>query len=71
MIKKTLVSGIHFYQRHLSRFTPECIYKPSCSEYCILAIEKYGVRKGLAKFRERINRCDMNHIEHLGEVDYP
>ena len=71
MIAKLIFWIIKFYQKHLSRFTPQCIYKPSCSEYCILAIKKYGVRQGLSMFFERINRCDMEHIANLGQEDYP
>lgn len=71
MIERIVISQVKFYQKHLSRFTPQCLYVPSCSEYCILAIEKYGLRKGLAKFRERYNRCDMYHLSNLGMEDYP
>jgi putative membrane protein insertion efficiency factor len=62
---------VRFYQKFLSKYTPRCIYVPSCSEYCILAVKKYGVRKGLKKAWERINRCDMAHIHNYGMEDYP
>lgn len=71
MIKQIINCGISFYQRYLSKYTPKCLYTPSCSEYCRLAINKYGVKKGLSMFRERINRCDMNHLSNLGMEDYP
>lgn len=71
MIKQGVIRSIRFYQRYLTQYTPDCIYEPSCSEYCILAIEKYGLKKGLEKFKERINRCDMEHISNLGMKDYP
>ncbi len=70
-MKYLLILVIKFYQKCLSRFTPDCIYEPSCSQYCILAIEKYGVRKGLEKFKVRISRCDMEHIHNYGMIDYP
>jgi len=35
-----------------------CRFVPSCSEYCITAIEKYGVAKGLWRGMKRIARCN-------------
>lgn len=35
-----------------------CKYKPTCSEYAISAIEKYGAIKGGAKAFWRILRCN-------------
>jgi len=35
-----------------------CRFYPSCSEYCIKSIEKYGVVKGLLKGVGRILRCN-------------
>ncbi|HHO0367465.1 TPA: membrane protein insertion efficiency factor YidD [Morganella morganii] len=34
-----------------------CRYDPSCSEYAILAIQKYGVIKGWSMAIKRIYRC--------------
>ncbi|HEM6870795.1 membrane protein insertion efficiency factor YidD [Providencia stuartii] len=34
-----------------------CRYAPSCSEYAILAIQKYGVIKGWSMAIKRIYRC--------------
>lgn len=70
-MKFLLINFIKFYQRRLSKYTPDCIYEPSCSQYCIIAIQKYGVLKGLKKFKSRINRCDMAHIHNYGMKDYP
>lgn len=35
----------------------ECRFSPTCSEYTIRAIEKYGVAKGLFYGARRISRC--------------
>ncbi len=70
-MKKLAIWSIRFYQKYLSRYTPNCLYTPSCSEYCILAIQKYGLRIGLKKFWERFNRCDRAHIHNLGMEDWP
>ncbi|MBC8464913.1 MAG: membrane protein insertion efficiency factor YidD [Parcubacteria group bacterium] len=34
-----------------------CVFYPTCSGYMILAIKKYGVRKGIKKGLNRIKRC--------------
>ena len=70
-MKKLIIKTIRFYQKHLSQYTPHCLYVPSCSEYCILAIEKYGLWKGLAKAKARFDRCTAEHIHEYGTIDYP
>ena len=49
-MKKILIGMIRFYQKYLSglKTTYHCIYTPTCSQYGIEAIEKYGAVKGLA-----------------------
>lgn len=44
-----------------------CLFIPSCSNYMILAIEKYGLIKGITKGVKRILRC----VPPNGGVDYP
>lgn len=44
-----------------------CRFIPSCSEYTILAIHKYGLFKGIQKGLKRIRNC---HIPN-GGYDYP
>ena len=47
-MKKILIAMIQFYRRYLSgmkRYT-HCIYTPTCSQYALEAIEKYGALKG-------------------------
>ena len=47
------------YQKVLSPlFPPSCRFYPTCSEYAIQAIEKYGIFKGGAKAVWRILRCN-------------
>jgi putative membrane protein insertion efficiency factor len=60
---------ILFYQRFFSPiFGKKCRFYPSCSEYTILAVEKYGVLKGILKSIFRILRC---HPFNPGGVDFP
>lgn len=49
-----------------SNFAPRCKYYPSCSNYAVTAIGRYGV-KGLAMATWRIVRCNP---WSLGGVDY-
>lgn len=55
-----LVGMIRFYQRAISPHLPanSCRYTPSCSEYGIHAIRKYGPFKGAWLAVKRIGRCN-------------
>lgn len=57
-MKKLLLSLIRFYQRHISpAFPRRCRYSPTCSEYAVQAIGKYGALKGGALAARRFCRC--------------
>ena len=46
-MKQILLRVIRFYQRAVSPlFPPRCRYIPTCSEYALEAVEKYGAAKG-------------------------
>ena len=51
---------IRFYRKYISSMkkTPTCKYIPTCSEYGIEAIEKYGAFKGGLLTIWRILRCN-------------
>jgi uncharacterized protein len=69
-MKKITILAIIFYQKHLRHIhNRRCIYTPSCSNYGIQAIEKYGVVKGCYFTYSRIKRC--NGALYQGGVDYP
>jgi len=58
MIKKSLVVLIRGYQKFISPFLGNnCRFSPTCSEYFILAVEKYGVFKGIYLGAKRIVKC--------------
>ena len=59
-MKKILIGMIRFYQKYLSplKVYSHCIFTPTCSQYGIEAIEKYGALKGLALTIWRILRCN-------------
>ena len=59
-MKKILIGLIKFYRAYLSglKTAPTCKYIPTCSEYGIEAIEKYGALKGGLLTVWRILRCN-------------
>lgn len=46
-MKKLLLCLIRFYQKHISpAFPPRCRFTPTCSQYALEAVERYGAWKG-------------------------
>ncbi|MGN8921022.1 membrane protein insertion efficiency factor YidD [Lachnospiraceae bacterium HCP28S3_F9] len=66
--KRAIIWLVHLYQNKASdEMRLQCVFEPSCSEYMILAVEKYGVIRGVHKGINRLRRC---HGPNCG-VDYP
>ena len=59
-MKKLFIGLIKFYRKYLSgmKTIPTCKFIPTCSEYGIEAIEKYGALKGGLLTVWRILRCN-------------
>lgn len=58
MLVRPFIVLIKGYQRWLSPFFPaRCRYQPSCSHYCIEALEKHGFFKGSLLGVKRILSC--------------
>ena len=59
-MKKILLTCIRFYQKYLSGLKggSTCKFYPTCSQYAIEAIEKYGALKGGFLAVRRILRCN-------------
>ncbi|MBU5486401.1 membrane protein insertion efficiency factor YidD [Clostridium sp. MSJ-11] len=58
-MKRFLVYLINFYRNNLSPLKrPCCKYYPTCSQYALDAINKYGALKGTFMAIIRILRCN-------------
>jgi uncharacterized protein len=58
MLKSVFIGLVRFYQVALSPYLPNsCRYSPTCSQYMIEAIQKYGIFKGGFMGLKRIGRC--------------
>lgn len=67
MIRKLLILMVRFYQKCISPFLgANCRFTPTCSQYMIEALEKYGALKGFLLGIKRILRC---HPWHPGGWD--
>lgn len=55
-----MIRGIRLYQQYLSplKGNIRCPYVPSCSQYAIEAVQKYGAVKGGLLATWRILRCN-------------
>ena len=67
-MKKLLIKLVRLYQKYISPLRPACCrYIPTCSQYAVEALEKYGALKGSWLALKRFSRC---HPVHLGEHDF-
>ncbi|MCX7870898.1 MAG: membrane protein insertion efficiency factor YidD [bacterium] len=67
-MKKFLINLIKLYKKYFKRGYKVCKYYPSCSDYSIVALEKYGVLKGGIKSIIRIIKCNPFS---KGGIDFP
>ncbi|MEO6167376.1 MAG: membrane protein insertion efficiency factor YidD [Chitinophagales bacterium] len=59
ILSSILVAFVRFYQRIISPWLlPACRYTPTCSEYAVQAIGKYGPFKGGWMAVKRILSCN-------------
>jgi putative membrane protein insertion efficiency factor len=67
-VRTLLVAPIRLYQRAISPALPSrCKYHPSCSQYAVEAVRRYGVLRGIVLAGWRLLRC--NPWSH-GGVDF-
>ena len=69
-MKNLILQLIRFYRRHLSglKRAPTCRFIPTCSQYAVEAIEKYGPLKGGFLALKRFLRC---HPFYKGDLYDP
>jgi putative membrane protein insertion efficiency factor len=61
-MKRFLVILIRLYQKFISPVKGQtCRFYPSCSEYSVQALQKYGFIKGSWKSIRRILKCHPFH----------
>lgn len=59
MIRKFLIALLRFYKAAISPYLGNnCRFTPTCSEYAMQAIERYGPFKGIGLATWRVLRCN-------------
>lgn len=66
-MKYFFIGMIKFYQKAISPFRPPtCRFLPTCSEYGLESIQRFGALKGGYLTIKRISKC---HPFHPGGID--
>lgn len=66
-VDRSAIFLIRFYQIFISPLLPGCCrFYPTCSEYMKIAVQRYGVLKGVYLGLRRLGRC---HPFNLGGYD--
>ena len=69
-MKRVLLKAIRFYQAAVSPlFPPRCRFIPTCSQYALEAVEKYGAWKGGWLALRRVLRCNPFHRQKSIQYD--
>ncbi len=67
MLKQLAVWTIRGYQRMISRYTPPmCRFEPTCSQYAVVSVRRFGILRGGWMAALRLGRC---HPFHPGGYD--
>lgn len=67
-LKPAIIGAIRLYQRYAPEdIRRRCLFKPTCSEYAILAIQKYGVIRGMMKAYIRLFKKCKGRIYSIDE----
>jgi putative membrane protein insertion efficiency factor len=58
VLQRALIAAIRFYRRGISPLTPpSCRFTPTCSQYGLEAIQRYGAARGSWLTLKRLLRC--------------
>lgn len=68
-MKAFLLAAIRFYRKYLSPLKPHptCRFYPTCSEYALTAVSRFGALRGGWLAVKRILKC---HPFHPGGIDH-
>ena len=73
--QKTALGLIRFYKGAISPYLPgACRYSPTCSQYALTAIERFGALKGGYMAAKRILRCNPFHeggYDPVPSIEFP
>ena len=69
-MKRILMALVRFYRTAISPYRPPCCrFSPTCSQYALEALEKYGALKGGWLTFKRLLRCNpFNHGDFYDPV---
>ena len=68
-MQKLILNFLKFYKKAISPYLrAQCKFYPTCSEYAVLAIKKFGILKGIFKIFNRLIRCNPFS---KGGIDFP
>jgi uncharacterized protein len=70
IVARLYIEAAHGYQKYGRPVTGKiirCRYRPTCSEYSIQAVERFGIARGLAMTFERLASC--NETVAPGTID--
>ncbi|MBI4907508.1 MAG: membrane protein insertion efficiency factor YidD [Acidobacteria bacterium] len=66
-MRELVLALLRFYKRWLSPLLPSaCRFSPTCSEYMMQAVERYGPARGIWLGVKRLSKC---HPFHEGGFD--
>lgn len=69
-MKAFLLWCIRFYRKSISPARPPCCrFVPTCSQYALEAVEKYGAAKGGLLALKRFLKCHPFHRQKTIEYD--